>query len=141
MSDALMKGFYDVLVENDGGDPPDYNDFYDAVGGRIFAYEAKLSDTLPLAVYQMDSPSCERFFGGKVRSTATFTMTIYGKASLGLQAVTDIAEKAFAHINGKKATVASHDRGVLRGVSRGGPAVEGEYVRVDSTFEMIATTS
>jgi len=141
MSDALMEGFYNRLVSNDGGTPPDYNDLYDAVGGRIFAFEAEPSETLPLIVYTMNDPVTERYFGGKVRSRAVFTVTVFGKAQSGLQAVTDISEKAYAHLNGQAVTVSAHDRGVLRGLTRGGPAVEGEYVRSDSTFEMVATTS
>lgn len=141
MSDSLMTGFYSRLTSNDGAETPDYNDFYDAVGGRIFAIEADPSEALPLAIYQMESPVAERYFDGKVRSKTLFRLSIFGKAESGIQTVTDIAEKAFNHLDDAQVTVAGHDRGVIRGLTMGGPLIEGEYSRVDLTFEMVATST
>jgi hypothetical protein len=132
MSDAFMAGFYGKL--NSGA-------VASAVGSRVHALEAPVSSSLPLIVYSMDAPLTERFFGGAVRTRANFTVTVFGKTDLGPAAVADIDEKVYSLMNGSIVAVADHDRGVIRGVSRGGVALEGDYYRSDSTFEMVATSS
>lgn len=112
-----------------------------AVSDRIYALEAPASSTLPLIVYSLDTPDTERFFSGVVRTTATFTVTVFGKTQAGADALADIDRKVFDLLDQVEVAVTDHDRGYIRGVSRGAPTIEGEYLRLDSTFQIVATTT
>jgi hypothetical protein len=138
VSNYLMRGFYSRLNADTGSST---NPVRTAVSDRIYAVEAPASSTLPLVVYSMDSPDTERFFSGIVRSRALFTVSVFGKVELGPDAVADIDRKVFDLLDQQAVTVTGHDRGYIRGVSRGTPTAEGEYFRSDSTFELVATTT
>jgi hypothetical protein len=141
MIDALMTGVYARLTFDDDADPAIRNPVYDAVGGRVYALEAPASSTLPLILYSVDEPSTQRFFGGRVRSTATLTVTTYCKAEAGSLVASQIADKVFDWLDQCTLTVAGYDRGYVRNVSIGSPIPEGEYLRTDSTFEIVATAT
>ena len=89
----------------------------------------------------LDTPDTERFFSGVVRTTATFTVTVFGKTQAGADALADIDRKVFDLLDQVEVAVIGHDRGYIRGVSRGAPTIEGEYLRLDSTFQIVATTT
>ena len=138
MSNYLMRGFYSRLNADTGGGT---NAVRTAVTDRIYALEAPASSTLPLIVYALDTPDTERFFSGVVRTTATFTVTVFGKTQAGADALADIDRKVFDLLDQVEVAVTGHDRGYIRGVSRGAPTIEGEYMRLDSTFQIVATTT
>jgi len=138
MSNYLMRGFYSRLNADTGSST---NPVRTAVTDRIYAVEAPASSTLPLVVYSMDSVDTERFFSGIVRSTAIFMVTSFSKVEAGPDAATDLDRKVFDLMDQQTVTVTGHDRGYIRGVTRGTPIAEGEYFRVDSTFQLVATTT
>ncbi len=138
MSVYLMRAIYGRLTAvTDAGTNP----VRTAVSDRIYALEAPASSTLPLIVYSLDTPDTERFFSGVVRTTATFTVTVFGKTQAGADALADIDRKVFDLLDQVEVAVTEHDRGYIRGVSRGAPTIEGEYLRLDSTFQIVATTT
>lgn len=138
MSVYLMRAIYGRLTADTGGGT---NPVRTAVSDRIYALEAPASSTLPLIVYSLDTPDTERFFSGVVRTTATFTVTVFGKTQAGADALADIDRKVFDLLDQVEVAVTDHDRGYIRGVSRGAPTIEGEYLRLDSTFQIVATTT
>mgnify|MGYP003114579257 FL=1 len=136
MSVRLLRAFNSRLrVDLDVGDSAVTNPVFDAVGGRIHALEAPASSALPLIVFDLAGTTTEGHFEGGVRTVATFDVTIFAKAEVGLDAVALIEEKVFVHLHDQNLSVSSgFDRAYVRAESRGTPVIEGEFLRVDSTF-------
>ena len=135
MSVELMKSIYARLTYNAGDDT---NPLRTAVTDRIFAIEAPARTTLPLVVYSFDSVDTERFFGGVVRETGSFTVTVFAKSDDGADSIVDTEQLVFDLLDQVAVTVTGHDRGYIRNLSRGVPELDGEAFRSDSTFEIIA---
>ncbi len=133
MSVRMLRAFYARLVATtDGGSS---NPVKDAVGSRIHALEAPASSALPLIVFDIASTSTEGFFDGNQRTEATFDVTIFAKTEAGIDSVGVIEEKVFELLHDQNLVATGDlDRAYVRCVSRGVPQIEGEFLRVDSTF-------
>ena len=140
MSVELMKSLYAKLVSNDGGTPPDYNDVYDAVGGRIYALEAPPETVFPFLVYSIDPPDVEHFFGsGKRRLTTTASMTVYAKVDQGALLAMTVGDKVFTLFDQAELTATSFDRMYVRALQRGVVEYDGdELFMITNTFELTA---
>ena len=92
-------------------------------------------------LWTLDDPGQEHFFDGTTRQTATFTVTVFHKADAGPDAVAGIVDSVVDQLNDVQVAVAGHDRGVLTTLSRGAAQPDGDYLRADSTFQIVATTS
>lgn len=136
MSVDLMKAIYARLTYDldDSGTNP----LRTAVSDRIFAIEAPARTTLPLVVYSVDNVNTERFFGGVVKQTAGFTVSVFAKSESGADSIVDTEELVFDLLDQTSTTVTNHDRGYIRNVTRGVPELDGEAFRTDTTFEMVA---
>ena len=117
------------------------NAFRVSLGGRIRALEAPANSALPLATFELESPTTEHFFGGTKKQTAEFTVSIFDKAESGADAMLGHEANLFALFDNTELTVSGHDRGFTRSTNRGAPELDGEYLRVDSRFEIIAFSS
>jgi hypothetical protein len=135
MSVDLMKAIFARLTY-DAGD--NTNPLRTAVSDRIYAIEAPARTTLPLVVYSVDNVNTERFFGGVVKQTAGFTVSVFAKSESGADSIVDTEELVFDLLDQTSVTVTNHDRGYIRNVTRGVPELDGEAFRTDTTFEMIA---
>lgn len=138
MSVDLMKAVYARLTAvTDGGTNP----VRTSVSDRIYALEAPARSAFPLIIYTMDPPDVDHFFGGKSRQTATFTVTIFGKVESGPDAMVDIEKQVADLLDQQSLSVDNHDRGFVRVLSRGTPETDGEVFRVDTSFEIVATST
>ena len=135
MSVDLMKAIYARLTYDAGSGT---NALRTAVSDRIYAIEAPARTTLPLVVYSVDSVNTERFFGGVVKQTAGFTVSVFAKSESGADSIVDTEELVFDLLDQTSVSVTNHDRGYIRNVTRGVPELDGEAFRTDTTFEMIA---
>tara|TARA_R110000796_G_scaffold199178_1_gene315426 strand:- start:98 stop:532 length:435 start_codon:yes stop_codon:yes gene_type:complete len=133
MSRELARAFYLRLtaVTADSTNP-----VRTAVSDRIFALEAPISSELPLAVWTMNSASSSSFFGGSTQVQASIDLSLFGKAEAGVDALAGIEASAFALLHDQNITsgLSAFDRAYIRCETRGVPALEGEFLRVDSTF-------
>ena len=109
------------------------NAFRVSLGGR--------NSALPLATFELESPTTEHFFGGTKKQTAEFTVSIFDKAESGADAMLGHEANLFALFDNTELTGSGHDRGFTRSTNRGAPELDGEYLRVDSRFEIIAFSS
>jgi len=141
MTVELMKAVYARLTSNDGGVPPDYNDFYDAVGGRVYALEGPANASFPLCIYNLESVDTNRFFDGRVQQIGSISIAVFGKAESGPDSIVDIEKLLFLHLDEVNLTVADHDRGFVRGVTRGVPQIDDELIQIESTFQIVATST
>lgn len=142
MSSEFLKSVYARLTSNDGGAPPDYNDFYDSVGGRIYALEAPPNTQFPFAVYNMDQPDVDHFFGGEARYTSMLTVDMISKSDTGALVLMDIERKLFDHLDLAELNCTGFDRLRLRTIQRGSVEFDGgQQFRISSIFEMIATST
>jgi len=142
MSVELLKSVYARLTSNDGGAPPDYNDFYDAVGGRIYALEAPPETSFPFCVYNTDQPDVEHFFGNRQRLTSMLTIDVIGTTEAGASALMDVETKLYAHLDLQELACTGFDRLRIRAIQRGSIEFDGgEQYRISSIFEMIATST
>lgn len=142
MSSEFLKSVYARLTSNDGGGPPVYNDFYNAVGGRIYALEAPPSTAFPFCVYNMDQPDVDHFFGGKARYTSMLTVDMIGKSDTGALGLMDVEKKLFDHLDLVELSCTGFDRLRLRTIQRGSVEFDGgQQFRISSIFEMIATSN
>jgi len=139
MISALMAAIYTRLSEDDAG--PATNPLMTAVGSRLYALEAPASSSLPLVVYSIGTPDTERFFDGETRITASIEVSVFAKVEGGPKALADIEKLVDDQLDQKSVTVSGADRGYIRNVQRGVPVIEGEYMRSDSTFEIVSTTT
>tara|TARA_R110001583_G_scaffold86545_9_gene226064 strand:- start:595 stop:1023 length:429 start_codon:yes stop_codon:yes gene_type:complete len=137
----LMKAVFGRLTSNDGGGTPDYNDFYDAVGGRIYAVEGPANATFPLCIYNLENVQTTRFFGGRVQQRGSIAVGVFAKAESGPDSIVDIEKLLFNHLDEVDLTVADHDRGFVRNLTRGTPSVDDELIQIESTFEITATSN
>lgn len=141
MTVEFMKAMYGKLTEVvDVGPPVDYNAFYDAVGGRIYAAEGPPTATFPLCIFNIESMTSTTLFGNRIQSSASFVITIFADAANGPDSIIDIEKLLHTHLNEKNITVESHDRGFVRNTSRGVISYEDQLIEVSSTYSMIATT-
>tara|TARA_R100001086_G_scaffold169725_5_gene92513 strand:+ start:1784 stop:2191 length:408 start_codon:yes stop_codon:yes gene_type:complete len=131
MSVEIMKAVYAHLT---GGS----NAFASAVGDRIFFAEAPAGTALPLAVYTMSPPAIERFFDDDARHTSEVTVSILSLTDQGADAAADIEALLYARLQGVTLSATGFDRALVRCLDRGTPEVDGEALRVDSSFEVIA---
>ena len=134
MTVELMKAIYTRLTG-------DSNDFSTAVGGRIYAVEGPSSAAFPLAVYSMETIDTQRFFDGRVQQRGTVVVAIFDKAQVGADSIVDTEKLLFDRMDEANVSVDNHDRGFIRGVTRGTPSIEGELLQVESVFEIVATSS
>jgi len=141
MTVELMKAVYGRLVSNDGASPPDYNDFYDAVGGRVYALEGPANATFPLCIYNLQGIDTNRFFDGRVQQIGSISVAIFNKAESGPDSIVDIEKLLFEHMDEESLVVANHDRGFVRGVTRGVPQIDDELIQIESTFQIVATST
>ena len=141
MTVELMKAVFGRLTSNDGASPPVYNAFYNAVGGRIYAVEGPAGASFPLCIYNLESISTQRFFGGKVQQRGSIVVGVFAKSELGPDSIVDIEKLLFDHLDSVTLTVAGHDRGFVRNVTRGTPGVDDELVQIECTFEIVATSN
>lgn len=128
MSVRLSRAFYAALLAGES------NAFETAVGGRIYAIEAPASAALPLAVYSVSSVSSTGAFGGVSHLQATIDLSLFGKTQAGVDALAAIEEKAYRLLHDQDVTDAAIGRVHIRSLNRGTPLLEGEYLRLDSTF-------
>ena len=131
MSVEILKAVYGQLS---GGS----NAFATAVGSRISFAEAPSGTALPLAVYTMSPPAIERAFGGDAKHTAEVTVSILARTDLGADAAADIEALLYDRLQGATLSATGFDRVLVRCLDRGTPEVDGEAIRVDSSFEVIA---
>ena len=117
------------------------NAFRTSVGARIRLLVAPSNSALPLATYSIDQPTTEHFFGGSRKQTATFTVSIFDKAESGADAMLGYEAQLFALFDNTELTISGHSRGYSRSLNRGAPELEGEYLRCDSRFEIMAFSS
>lgn len=138
MSRDLSRAFYTRATYDDPlGGVDDRNAFYDAVGGRIYALEAPASSALPLAVYTVSSVAAAGDFGGASMLTATVDLAIFGKTEAGVDALATIERAAYSVLHDSTITgLTDMDRVYIRSSSRGTPTLEGDYLRLDSTFTL-----
>ncbi len=139
MSQAVSRAVYSRLIVNIA--ETGTNPVKAAVSGRIYAVEAPASSSLPLVVWTMDDPSVAGFFGGKTRLTATFTVSVFDKSDVGADSVAGIEDKVFALLHDAEVSVTGYDRGSIQSTGRGAVLPEGDYLRSDSTFQIVATES
>lgn len=139
LSVDISRAFYTALraVVADGTNP-----VRTSVGDRIFALEAPASSALPLLVFSVSGSTSSNYFDGSSMVQATVDISIFGKTEAGVDALTLIEAQAFALLHDKTVTgLPNFDRATIRSSSRGTPAIEGEYLRVDSTFILEGTDS
>ena len=117
------------------------NAFRASMGGRIRAVVAPSNSTLPLATFDLEPPSTEHFFGGKRKQTAEFSVSIFDKAEVGADVMLGYESSLFLLFDNTELVVSGHDRGFSRSLTRGVPELDGEYLRVDSVFEIVAYSS
>jgi len=139
MSQQIARAVYTRLTANLG--ETGTNPLKAAVGDRVYAIEAPASSALPLVVWTMEDPDVSRFFGGKTRLTATFTVSIFDKADAGVDSLGAIEGHAFDLLDDEDVSVVGYDRGVIHSVARGSVVPDGDYMRSDSTFKIVATES
>lgn len=136
---ALLTAVYSVLTAPaEAGPPVVQNALHAAVGGRIYQIEAPASSALPLVVFAVTGVTTEHSFGGRERTTATVDLTVYGRTSGGVAALGTIEDAANGLLDQAQTAATGYDRMFLRTLSRGRPTVEGEYLRLDSMFELVA---
>mgnify|MGYP003108595554 CR=1 FL=1 len=134
MTVELMKAVYGKLT---GGS----NSFTTGLGGRIFAVEAPANTAFPLAIYAMESVDTQRFFDGRVQQRGSISVAIFDKAEAGADSIVDKEKLLFDLMDEASVSVDNHDRGYIRGVTRGTPSIDGELLQVESIFEITATSS
>ena len=139
MSQHIARAIYSRLTVNIGESAT--NPLKAAVSSRIYAIEAPASSALPLVVWTMDDPDVSRFFGGKTRLTVSFTVTVFAKADAGVDAVGAIEGHVFDLLDDEDVAVVGFDRGVIHSTARGSITPDGDYLRSDSTFQIVATES
>ena len=132
MSLDVSRAFYSRL-KVDLGDST--NPVRTSVGDRIFAIEAPASSTLPLLVFNVSGSSVTNYFGGNSFVQATVEVSLFGKTEAGVDALATIEAQVHKLVHGQTVTgLPNFDRATIRASSRGTPTLEGEYLRVDSTF-------
>ena len=132
MSVDISRAFYTALkaVVADGTNP-----VRTSVGNRIFALEATASSDLPLLVFSVSGSSVTNYFGGNSFVQATVEVSLFGKTEAGVDALATIEAQVHKLVHGQTVTgLPNFDRATIRASSRGTPTLEGEYLRVDSTF-------
>ena len=134
MTVELMKAIYTRLTG-------DSNSFASAVGNRIYAIQAPASTAFPLAIYSMESVDTQRFFDGRVQQRGTVVVAIFIKAEAGADSIVDTEKLLFDRMDEVNVSVDNHDRGFIRGVTRGTPSIGGELLQVESVFEIVATST
>mgnify|MGYP003108479193 FL=1 len=132
MSVDVSRAFYTRLRTDTGGGT---NPVRTSVGDRIFAMEAPASSALPLLVFSVTGASVTNFFGGNSQVQATVEVSLFGKTEAGPDALALIEAQVFALLHDQTVTgLPNFDRATIRSSSRGTPTIEGEYLRLDSTF-------
>ena len=133
MSVDVSRAFYSAIrsVVGDTGTNP----IRTSVGDRIFAMEAPASSALPLLVFSVSGSTSSNYFDGSSLIEATVDVSLFGKTEAGVDALALIEAQVYAHVHDQNVTsLPNFDRAKIRSVSRGTPTIEGEYLRVDSTF-------
>ena len=133
MTVELMKAVYTKL-NSDG-------DFKTAVGGRIYAVQGPPDTAFPLCIYTLEDVNTQRFFSGKVQQRGVVSVVIFAKSDSGPDSIVDIEKLLFNLLDEQSLAVTGHDRGFVRGITRGTPSIDGELLTLESTFEMISTSS
>ena len=82
-----------------------------------------------------------RFFGGRVQQRGSIAVGVFAKAESGPDSIVDIEKLLFNHLDEVDLTVADHDRGFVRNLTRGTPSVDDELIQIESTFEITATSN
>ena len=132
MSVDVSRAFYTALRAVTGGGT---NPVRTSVGDRIYALEAPASSALPLLVFNVAGSTVTNYFGGESMVQATVDVSIFGKTEAGVDALALIEAQVFTLVHDETVTgLPNLDRAVIRSSSRGTPTIEGEYLRVDSTF-------
>ena len=138
MSRDLARAFYTRLTLDEAPlDAGVTNGLFDAVGGRIYALEAPASSALPLVVYTVSSIAAAGDFGGASMLTASVDLAIFGKTEAGVDALATIERAAYSLLHDSTISgLTDMDRVYIRSSSRGTPTLEGDYLRLDSTFTL-----
>jgi hypothetical protein len=132
MSVDISRAFYAAITAADGGQA---NPVMSSVGSRIYALEAPASSALPLLVFRVSGSTVSNYFGGNSMVQGTVDVTIFGKTEAGVDALALIEAQAFKLLHDETVTgLPNFDRAAIRSSSRGTPTIEGEFLRVDSTF-------
>ena len=133
MSVDISRAFYTALTAVVGETAT--NPVRTSVGDRIYALEAPASSALPLLVFRVSGSSVSNYFGGNSLVQASVDVSIFGKTEAGIDALTLIEAQAFALLHDETVTgLPNFDRATIRSASRGTPTIEGEFIRLDSTF-------
>tara|TARA_Y100001937_G_scaffold122940_1_gene184977 strand:+ start:2472 stop:2930 length:459 start_codon:yes stop_codon:yes gene_type:complete len=128
----ITRAFYTAITADTGGGT---NPVRSSVGDRIFALEAPASSALPLLVFNVSGSTVANYFGGESMVQASVDVSIFGKTEGGVDALALIEAQVFTLLHDETVTgLPNLDRAVIRSSSRGTPTIEGEYLRVDSTF-------
>jgi hypothetical protein len=133
MSVEFSKAIYTRLMHDAGGGT---NPLRTLVSDRIFAIEAPAQTALPLVVYAVMGSQTSRDFGGTVKEVVQVSVTMFGKAEDGADAILDIEDAAFDLLDQRTLAVSSYDRGYMRNISRGSAILNGEYFSVESVFQI-----
>ncbi len=133
---SLLTAVYNRLVAiTDGGSS---NPLRDSVGNRIYQIEAPASSALPLVVFALTEVSVTHSFGGREHVTGTLNVSVIGKTENGVAALADIESEVFTLLDLIDTAGTGYDRVHFRTTERGVPVVEGEYLRLDSSLELVA---
>tara|TARA_R100001460_G_scaffold23359_4_gene47101 strand:+ start:294 stop:728 length:435 start_codon:yes stop_codon:yes gene_type:complete len=140
MSVDITRAFYSAITANVGDTGT--NPVKTSVGSRIFALEAPASSALPLLVFSVSGSTASNYFDGASMVQATVQVSIFGKTEAGVDALSLVEAQVYALIHDETVTgLPNLDRATIRSSSRGTPTLEGEYLRVDSTFIIEGTDS
>ena len=142
MIGELYKAVYTQLTLPDVEDPEWINLFKLYVNSRIYALEAPPETAFLFAVFVIDQPDVEHFFGGESRQTATLSVDIYGKTESGIATLMQAEGALNDLMDLAELSATGFDRVRVRSISRGGIEFDGsEQYRVRSIFELIASTN
>jgi len=133
MTVELMKAIYTKLTTT--------NAFKTAVGSRIFAVQAPSETAFPVCIYNLEEVNTQRFFDGRVQQRGIIAIGIFDKSDSGADSIVDKEKLLFALLDEASVSVTDHDRGFIRGMTRGTPSIEGELLQLESTFEIVSTSS
>lgn len=132
MSVDITRAFYSAIRADTGGGT---NPVRTSVSDRIFALEAPASSALPLLVFSVSGSTSSNYFDGSSLIEATVDVSIFGKTEAGVDALALIEAQVYGQVHDQNVTsLPNFDRAKIRSVSRGTPTIEGEYLRLDSTF-------
>ena len=138
MSQQFLRAIYTRLNADTGGGT---NPLRTLVSDRIYGFEAPAQTELPLVLFSLDDTQTERFFDGKVKSVARFTVTSFGKSEAGANALLTIDTASFALLDQEELAVTSHDRGIVQNLSRGAVILQGEFFQIDSSYQIVGTST